>query len=174
MNELARRYAEALYALFKDEDRLHHVLDGLQSCPALWDALISPAVHAAEKQRVLSRLPELCDEPVLLRFLLTLTKRGRITILPDIENEFHTLCLRAQNAAECTMTCVRPPDAASCERIKALLCQLHQKSEMRLIIRIDPALLGGFTLELEGITYDQSVRGRLNRLARNLEEVSTA
>lgn len=174
MNELARRYAEALYSLFKDEGRLQNALSGLQGCPALWDALISPAVHAAEKQKVLSRLPELRDEPVLLRFLMILAKRGRIALLPGIVNDYHSLCLRAQNIAECTMTCVRPPDAESCERIKVLLCQLHQKSEVRLIIRIDPALLGGFTLELEGITYDQSVRGRLNRLARNLEEVSTA
>ena len=174
MNELARRYAEALYSLYKDEDRLKEILSGLQDCPALWDALVSPAVHVAGKQRVLSRLPELCSEPVLLHFLMTLAKRGRVFILPVIVNEYHTLCLRAQNVAECTMTCVRPPDAQSCDRIKALLCQLHQKSEVRLFIQIDPALLGGFTLELEGITYDQSVRGRLNRLGRNLEEVSTA
>lgn len=174
MNELARRYAEALYSLFKDEGRLQEVLNGLEVYPALWDALISPAVHAAEKQSVLSRLPELRDEPVLLRFLMTLTKRGRIAILPCIVNEYHRLCLSAQNIAECTMTCVRPPDDESCARIKALLCQLHQKSEVRLMIRIDPAVLGGFTLELEGMTYDQSVRGRLNQLARNLEEVSTA
>lgn len=37
-------------------------------------------------------------------------------------------------------------------------------------IRIDPSLLGGFTLELEGVTYDKSVRGALAGLSRQLEE----
>ena len=31
-------------------------------------------------------------------------------------------------------------------------------------------LLGGFTLELEGVTYDKSVRGALSGLKRQLEE----
>ena len=35
---------------------------------------------------------------------------------------------------------------------------------------MDPSLLGGFTLELEGVTYDKSVRGALAGLTRQLEE----
>ena len=35
---------------------------------------------------------------------------------------------------------------------------------------LDTALLGGFILELEGVTYDKSVRGALSGLSRQLEE----
>ena len=71
------------------------------------------------------------------------------------------------------MTCVRVPDAGRREQIKAALCRLHHKSEVRLIIKTDPGLLGGFILNIEGVTYDRSIRGGLRDLARHLEEVNT-
>lgn len=174
MNELAHRYASALYGLYSDEERLRETSDRLQNIPALWESLISPAVCSDEKQRVLARcLTDLSDAPELLRFFQLLAVKGRISLLPDIVKEFHELNLRQNNAAECVMTCVRLPDSASQERIKALLCKLHRKSEVHLTLRTDPALLGGFILDIEGVTYDQSVRGRLRSLARHLEEVDT-
>ena len=40
----------------------------------------------------------------------------------------------------------------------------------RRLINFCNSLLGGFTLELEGVTYDKSVRGALAGLTRQLEE----
>lgn len=39
-----------------------------------------------------------------------------------------------------------------------------------LQVKIDPELLGGFVLEVQGVTYDRSVKGRLERLAKGLEK----
>ena len=35
---------------------------------------------------------------------------------------------------------------------------------------LDPQLLGGFVLQLKGVTYDKSVRGMLRDLRRSLKE----
>ena len=35
---------------------------------------------------------------------------------------------------------------------------------------VEPAVLGGFTVDFEGVTFDKSVRGALRRLGRQLEE----
>lgn len=172
MSEPARRYAEALYGLFPDEARLRKAADALQAVPELWEALTSPAVRPDDKGRILSRLPAASDPPELISFFDLLAQRGRMALLPDILQEFHALDLRAKNAAECVMTCVRVPDAGRQEQIKAALCKLHHKSEVRLIIRTDPGLLGGFVLNIEGVTYDRSVYGELLALSRHLEEVN--
>ena len=50
------------------------------------------------------------------------------------------------------------------------LCRLHHKKEIVFDVRTDPALLGGFTLDIEGVRYDKSVRGALGRMGRQLEE----
>ena len=42
--------------------------------------------------------------------------------------------------------------------------------ELDVPLVVESALLGGFTLDIEGVTYDKSVRGALRRLGRQLEE----
>ena len=56
------------------------------------------------------------------------------------------------------------------EKLRAALCRLHHKKEIVFDVRTDPALLGGFTLDIEGVRYDKSVRGALGRMGRQLEE----
>ncbi|MGE4277259.1 MAG: ATP synthase F1 subunit delta [Lawsonibacter sp.] len=172
MSELARRYAEALYGLFRDEDQLRASADALRTVPELWDALTNPTVHPDAKQHILGRLMVASQPPELKNFFGLLAQRGRMTLLPEILQEFHALNLHEENTAECVMTCVREPNAGRQEQIKAALCKLHHKSEIRLTIRLDPKLLGGFILNIEGMTYDRSVRGELLALARHLEEVN--
>lgn len=174
MNELARRYAQALYQVSPDEHALRITAQGLLETTAVWESLCSPAVQAEEKQRLLARLPGLSSHATLLRFYQLLARKGRMPILPLVLEAFHEKVLQKENAARCVMTCVHVPDQMEQEQICALLCRLHQKTAVHLEIRTDPSLLGGFTLELEGVTYDKSVRGALAGLARQLEERRTA
>lgn len=172
MSELARRYASALYGLFGDEERLCASADALRSVPELWDALTDPTIRPDAKRRVLLRLMDAGEPEELKNFFALLIRRGRMALLPEILSEYHDLALRERNAAECVMSCVREPDAEQQARIKAALCRLHHKAEVQLKIRLDPSLLGGFILNMEGMTYDRSVRGELRALARHLEEVN--
>ncbi len=170
MNELARRYAEALYAVSPDEETLQATAQAMMADAPLWEALCSPAVQAWEKERVLDRLPILDGHGLLMRFYRLLAEKGRMTLLPDILEAFHDKALAQRGAVRCRLTCVRVPDEAEQEKLKQALCRLHHKADVVFEIRIDPSLLGGFTLELEGVTYDKSVRGALRRLGRQLEE----
>lgn len=172
MKELARRYAEALYEVLTEEEQLVEAVAALQDCPALWEALVSPAVRSAEKEAILSRLsfPALAERPRLLRFLQVLARRQRLALLPEIVNQFHHLNLEGQNIAKATVTWARQPEAQELARLHDRLCQKFQKSRIEFDLRLDPDLLGGFTLEIEDVTYDQSIRGRLAGLARHLEE----
>ena len=170
MSELARRYAQALWGMGPGERELRGIAAALQSMPRVWEALLSPAVSPREKKAVLARLPGLGGDPVLLRFLELLAEKGRMALLPEVVEACHGLALDERNAAECVMTCVRAPDGAQQRRIVETLCKLHHRAEVLLTVRIDPALLGGFTLDIDGVTYDRSVRGGLRGLSRRLEE----
>ena len=145
MSELARRYAEALYEVAPDEESLRITAQALMADGTLWECLCSPAVQPWEKARVLSRLPALDGRGLLLNFYRLLAEKGRLT-------------------------CVRRPGEEELEKLKKALCKLHKKKDIVFDIQIDPSLVGGFTLELEGVTYDKSVRGALSGLKRQLEE----
>ena len=68
------------------------------------------------------------------------------------------------------MRCAQRPDPAELEKLRQALCRLHGKRDLRFEIQTDPALLGGFTLELDGVRYDKSIRGALEQMRRQLEE----
>ena len=78
--------------------------------------------------------------------------------------------LARRGGTRCMLTCVRPLEAEELEKLRAALCRLHHKKEIVFDVRTDPALLGGFTLDIEGVRYDKSVRGALGRMGRQLEE----
>lgn len=170
MNELARRYAEALYDLSPDEEALRTTAQAMMADAALWESLRSPAVQAWEKARILARLPVLSDRGVLLRFYQLLASKGRMALLPDILEAFHDKALAQRGAARCRLTCVRVPGKEEQEKLRQALCRLHHKQDVVFDVHIDPSLLGGFTLEIQGVTYDKSVRGALAGLTRQLEE----
>lgn len=170
MNELARRYAEALYDLAPDEEALRATAQAMMADAALWESLRSPAVQAWEKERILARLPVLNGRGLLLRFYRLLADKGRMALLPEILEAFHDKTLARRGAARCRLRCVRVPGEEEQEKLRQALCRLHHKQDVVFDVCIDPSLLGGFTLEIEGVTYDKSVRGALAGLTRQLEK----
>ena len=173
MRELSRRYAQALYEAAPEiESSLRETASFLRETPALWEALCSPAVDPAAKRRILGRV--LSGEEVLSRFYGLLTEKGRMPLLPEIVDAYREVSLSARGAARCVFRYARPPEPAQLERLRPVLCRLHHKSDVVFDVQVDPALLGGFLLELDGYTYDKSVRGVLRGLKQRLEEVRTA
>lgn len=170
MSELARRYAHALYGIFPDEGALDRTAQGLMENGALWESLCSPAVQAEEKERILGRLPMLDGYRILLSFYSLLADKGRLALLPEVVKAFHEKALEERGAASCRMTCVREPEAEELDKLKKVLCHLHNKQDVVFDVHIEPDLIGGFLLEIEGVTYDKSVRGTLTGMFRQLEE----
>jgi ATP synthase, F1 delta subunit len=173
MNELARRYASAYFELDRDADRFADTARSVMACAPLYEALISPAVDRREKERVLRRLPFFDGAPQLLHFYELLADKGRTVLLPEIVSAVRTLALESENTAVCVMRCVHAPDEARQRAIEAMLCRLHHRRAVRLEIRTEPELLGGFILEIDGVTYDRSVRGQLRDMAALLQERGT-
>lgn len=170
MNETARRYAEACFGLPVNPGRFSDTARFILDRAPLWKALQDPSVDWREKERVLDRLPFFDGAPQLLNFYKLLARKGRMELLPKIADAFRGLDLEARNTAVCEMRCVHVPDQARQEKLKKILCRLHHRDAVRLNFIIDPDLLGGFILKIDGVTYDRSVRGRLRGMARQLQE----
>lgn len=168
MKELAARYAQALYPLCPEEETLRTAAGILTGSAELWGVCTDPTIRPEAKKRVLARVLADVPEP-LLHFFDLLCDKGRMALLPEILEEFHALALAERGMGRCLMTCARVPDPDQRRRLRAKMARLHHKSDVELDIRLDPALIGGFVLEMDGVRYDQSVRGRLTALERRLE-----
>ena len=70
----------------------------------------------------------------------------------------------------CILKCVERPDRVHQERLLTFLRRKYGTMDQELEIQLDPELLGGFTLTVDGYTYDYSVRGRMRQMDDALRE----
>ncbi|MBP1758588.1 MAG: synthase subunit delta [Firmicutes bacterium] len=172
MSDLARRYALALEAAGVSVEQFLESAGAILEAPVLWDALKSPAIHPRQKQAVLDHLPIWEENSSLLRFYQLLARKGRLPLLPEIVASAQILRLERQDRALCMVTCVHIPSLAQQDRLRETLQKRHHRKTVDLEFHLDPSLLGGYILEIEGITYNLSLQGKLRGLSRYLEEVS--
>ena len=171
MSETTQRYAAALFGAASDDAKaVRAAAEALMADKSLWNALQSKAVTLAEKKQLLAGAAELDGQDALKAILGLLAEAEAMDSLPAILAEYSRLALAAQGGVECRVTCARQPDEATQEAIRQAVCKLRGAKNAVLEIAIDPSILGGFVLDVEGVTYDRSVKGRLDRLARGMQD----
>ena len=171
MTELIQRYAAALYDLAQTDNMgLTGAAQELLEQEQLWKVLTSSAVQVEEKKELIRSAAPLAGLEPLKAFLCLLAEEGHLDLFPDILEEVHQLELAADGGAVCVMTCAPKPDQAALDDVRRAVCRLRNLDRVVLQVKIDPELLGGFVLEVQGVTYDRSVKGRLERLAKGLEK----
>ena len=170
MSQLAIRYATALLQAGVSETQLRQTADLILSHNELYHVLISPAICCKEKQAVLHRLPFTDCPQQLHNFYDLLAEKSRFFLLNEILEQFHILHLRQQNKAVCLLRCAHTPSEQTIRQLGQAMCKQHGLAAVEMRISLEPELLGGFVLELEGVTYNKSVSGQLKRLSRQLQE----
>ena len=171
MTELIQRYAAALYDLAQTDNMgLTGAAQELLEQEQLWKVLTSSAVQVDEKKELIRSAAPLAGLEPLQAFLCLLAEEGHLDLFPDILEEVHQLELAADGGAVCVMTCAHKPDQAALDDVRRAVCHLRNLDRVVLQVKIDPELLGGFVLEVQGGTYDRGVKGRLERLAKGLEK----
>jgi F-type H+-transporting ATPase subunit delta len=166
-------YARALFEAAQDQDRVDEVqrdlaafAAALDETPALAAFLSNPQLDPAAKAAVLEQLSEGADE--LVRNFLQLTAvKGRAGELRPMAVEFQALVDQAQGRLAVELTTAHD---LSEEEAAAIVQRIEQGSgrTVEATRKVDPALIGGLILQAGSLRVDASVRGRLDRLRREL------
>lgn len=168
MRSPEKRYAQALFALIKDEESLNRDTALITGDKQLWAALKHPGIEAGEKQAVLEKLFLNSPEPLRGLYSLLCAKK-RMALLPHIAEEYHRLCMEAENALDAYMHCAFLPNEQDRQAIEQALCLLHGKQRVDLHVAHQPGLIGGFVLEAQGRRYDKSLKAQLEALQKSLK-----
>jgi F-type H+-transporting ATPase subunit delta len=172
---LSRRYAKAIFELAVEAraeeligQELQSFSDVLTGSP-LGSVLNNPAYALAMRKNVLSQVTKgLQSSPLLIRFLSLLLERRRLDSLPDIERRYKKLLNQAKGRIDARAIAASPLDAHALDRVRVKLEQMSGK-EVLLQSETDPGLIAGLVVELEGKTYDGSVRAYLEALTDTIE-----
>ena len=168
-----RMYARALFEAAKEQGRLPAVQEELgdfvraaHEVPALQALLANPQLDPPAKRAALDEL--LVDADELVRnFVLRLVEKGRILELDEIARDFEQLAAVEEGRLEVDLTTAFE---LSDEEARDIVAQIEQSSgrTVEATRHVDPGLIGGIILQAGSFRVDASVRGRLNRLRREL------
>ncbi len=164
-----KRYAAALFQACQ-EDKRQQVLSGLQEAlrvlqePDIWGFLIHPRTSPTQRRQLLE--PFDLASPANAFVDLVIEKR-RETLLPAIVQEFSLLIRAAENRVEAIITSPEPISETQQERLRKTLSGLTGK-QVSLDSRINPEILGGLVIEIDGQVIDGSIAHELAKLRRRL------
>lgn len=171
----ARRYAKALADLATRDGKVAETGEELRAHCDLFNAdanlksmLQNPSVTQDAKTRVVSAILDRTQpSPLVRNFLLLLIKNERVQDLDLIEPRYERLANeRLGRITAQVITAVELEDDQYAS-IEQKVAAVTQKTVM-LEKQVDPSILGGVIVRIDHTVLDGSLRGRMQRLRREL------
>ena len=168
-----RTYARALFEAAKEQGRLKEVAEELgdfaaavRDVPELRAVLRNPELDSETKGGIVAEIIGDAD-PLLGNFVRLVAEKGRSGEIAEIARELDRLMAAEEGRLDVELTTayeLSEPDAA------AILKQIQEASgrKVEATRKVDPNLIGGFVLQAGSMRVDASVRGRIERLRREL------
>jgi F-type H+-transporting ATPase subunit delta len=172
-------YAGALFAAAQDAGAVKDVraqladfAQAFATSPELRAALLDPQISRADKRRALTAVTA-AGHPLLVNALHLLLVKGRMALLSGLAVEIERLAERATDVVEVEVTSAVPL-APAVERQLAARMQTATGRSVRLVKRVDAAIVGGLSVRIgDDVVVDASVRARAQQLRDRLTRAST-
>lgn len=167
MMQTDKEYAEALFMLVADyndingfTNSLETVKDLIQENPEYTEFLASPAIPLSERLGAIDEAFGDSMPEYIVSFLKILCENGRIRSLIGCIDEFGKFAKAVSNTAEASIVSAVP---LSDEQKKAICLKLEKITGKTIdpVYTVDESLIGGIIIEVEGKTFDGSIRNRL-------------
>lgn len=171
---VAKRYALALFQLSKEhqlldktEAELRVVKEVITNTPGLTALLKSPKLSIVKKKEILTEAFTSVS-PFVLNTLMVLIDRHREEHIGAVADHFIDLAYEEKGIAEAEVYSVRPLTDAESDSISSVFAGKVGKKALIIDNIVDSNLLGGIKLRIGNRIFDGSLRGKLDRLQRQL------
>ncbi|MBY0469847.1 ATP synthase F1 subunit delta [bacterium] len=168
---VAKSYARALFETSKDPKNLEELSSfqaAIDSSKDLRVALLSPATSSKEKLSLVDAIGQkLGVSKTTGQFLNLLAKRERLALLPKILGAFAKVSVEAEGGVMGELISAEPMTPAD---VKSLSNAFKEKLGKPVTFQtaIDPNVLAGVKVLVNGVTYDGTLRAQLQRLRDRL------
>ncbi|MDZ7289706.1 MAG: ATP synthase F1 subunit delta [candidate division KSB1 bacterium] len=167
---LARRYAKALFALAQERNILDKIRSELHGFGAMLEEnaefaefFRSPENSRIVKREAIERLFQDRYSDTFFNFLLLIIQKGRHDVFPEIVLAFDELYDRYQRRTRVLAITAVPMDSGLADDLRDRLSK-SLNMQIDLENRVDPAILGGIVLNIDGKVLDGSLKQHLERL----------
>ena len=176
--KVALPYAEALLSIAKDGNGVNNshkdmllILDVLSKSIDLKTFLGNPLIAPSLKKGVLIKLFEDQIENNVLKFLLVLVDRRRISLLNVIIEKYLELVYQLESTTLVEISTAVVLTESQEEELAEKLKSMTNSKNIKLLFNIDTTLIGGFIARIGSKIIDTSLSGKLKSMSVYLSSV---
>lgn len=176
MTEYARVYGGSLYDLASEEKLTDAILEQMKEVkqifrenPDYLKLLSEPSVKKAERTDLIEKAFGAEAERYLVNFLKILCEKNILTEYEGCVEEFQRRYNSDNGIAEAVVSSAVELTDAQKKALKKKLEKVSGKT-VSLVTKVNPAVVAGLKVELEGTELDGSVQGRLSGISKKLNE----
>ena len=173
---LARQYARAAFDIALEKEQIDEWQpDLLKAAQLVHDDTITayledPKTNLGDKVKLLSRRKSNIN-PLVLNLVYLLLYKDRLDILPAIAEEYQHLLDDYHGVARAEVVTATPLDDKNRSILNEMLADITGKSVI-INNRVNPVILGGIVVNVEGKRLDGSLISRLAALKSQVVKVS--
>ena len=174
MTGLAKEYGSGLYELAREErllDQIHGELTEiaglLKAEPDFVRLLTSRAVERSKRLEVVDAVFRDRAHIFIVNYMKLLVQKERFDCFAESIQWFHQRYNDELGIVEARVTTAVPLSGNDLEALRQRLAQISGR-KVHLIDSVDPAVIGGVRVEMDGKRYDNTIQDRLSRLRRSL------
>lgn len=177
MSDVSKEYGAALYRLAAEEDLTEALLEETDAVRTVLlenggyiRLLSSPEIPLEERESALRRAFE-GGHPYLINFLRMMVARGYSREIVSSLSEYRRLYQEEKGISPARITSAVPLDGDAQGKLVAAL-EKRYGVKVEPTFSVDPSLLGGVRVEINGRLLDGTVRRRLDGMRDALESLT--
>ncbi|MGN1407911.1 ATP synthase F1 subunit delta [Lactobacillus sp.] len=168
--EIARRYGTAIFDFAKDQGKtelmfkeLTELKKAVQAEPRFVQVLSNPVINSHEKKELLTAVEQgfSAELQEVLNFLLSYDRFGNLL---DIIDEFTDLYNKVNHIGTGIAKTAVKLDKDQLQRLADSYAKKYGLQELHLENEVDPEIIGGVVLKVQGRVIDGSVKHRLEKI----------
>jgi F-type H+-transporting ATPase subunit delta len=178
-SRIASRYAKSLIELSQEQGLLEIVkndmADFAATCKSSRDLMMmlkNPIINEQKKDSAIRALFASSFNPLTIRFFELVVKKSRSELLTETASEFLKLYNQLKGIQEATLITSVEIDDNIKNQFLIIVQNISKKSNITLIHKINPSLIGGFILRVGDKQIDDSVSSQLVKLKTELTSLN--
>ena len=173
MNEIASRYALALFSIYEDnkcveekQNEVKTIRKILEENPDFVMVLDSDFLALDDRIAILDKVFKDIDEN-LLALLKIIVRNGRTRQMDEVLQAFNSYCNAYRGVDEGLIYSIKPLDEKTKSTIEKRISEI-ENAKIELINKIDPELIGGVKVVIHDHIYDGSIKNQIEMMRKDL------
>ena len=174
--KVSGRYATALFQVAVETNQLENVKNDMdlvasvvESSRDLLLVFRSPLVSVHKKTNIINELFKDKISELALKFLILITRKGRIVCLDTIADTYLDMYKEKNNIKTVYFETASKIDSKIKEKITEVMAK-HTNKSIELSPEINPRIIGGFRIRFDDYIYDASLKKKLVLLRKEFEK----